>query len=69
MLPETAPDGRLGLRIREVAAAFDVQPETVRQWIITGQLPAARFGKIWFVSPEIVRQRMLGVPLLPERYL
>lgn len=37
------------LTVAEVAALQQVSAKTVRQWIATGQLPAARVGRHWRV--------------------
>ena len=59
---------RMGLRVDEVALAIGVSPETVADWIRTNQLPAAKIGRTWIISPEKLQQ-MLNPPRYPERLL
>jgi excisionase family DNA binding protein len=60
---------RMGLRVDEVALMLGVSPETVADWCRKGELPAAKIGRTWFIPPEIMRQKMLGIPFVPERLL
>ena len=56
-----APD-RL-LTIREVAALLKVHPNTVRNLIKAGTIPAARVGRQWrFVEAELVAWIRSGYP-------
>ena len=35
------------ITIDEVAELFQVNPETVRRWSISGKIPAAKIGDVW----------------------
>jgi excisionase family DNA binding protein len=60
-------ENRAALRVGEVARALGVSEETVAHWIRRGDLPAAKVGRTWLVSPDILRQRLM--PGYPERLL
>lgn len=60
---------RLGLRTDEVALLLGVSTETVVAWCKSGEIPSMRCGRTWLISPDALRARLLGIPLLPERYL
>lgn len=40
------------LRVEEIAKELDFDPGTVRSWITSGKLPAAKFGKEYRVRKE-----------------
>jgi len=62
MKPPVLPlDKRAGLRVAEVAEVLGVRPSTVRDWIARGELPAARLGSLYFISPSAL-ERMLTPP-------
>lgn len=71
MKPVLPFDNRLGLRVHEVAEALGVRPATIRDWIAAGELPAARLGGVWLISPDALRERMTGLPAgwAPGRFL
>ncbi|MGB0844866.1 MAG: helix-turn-helix domain-containing protein [Alphaproteobacteria bacterium] len=50
------------LTVHEVAALLKIKEATVRVWLSSGQLPAAKFGKEWRVAEKdlntFVEERM-----------
>jgi excisionase family DNA binding protein len=55
MKPALPFDNRLGLRVHEMAQAFNVTDATVRDWIARGEVPARRLGGVWFINPDVAR--------------
>jgi excisionase family DNA binding protein len=47
------------LTIAEIAAELKLSPETIRQWIVRGELEGTRAGKSWRILRSDLR-RMLG---------
>ena len=38
------------LQVKDVAKMFRVHPNTIRRWISTGEMPAKKVGKIYFID-------------------
>ncbi|WP_408633186.1 helix-turn-helix domain-containing protein [Mycobacterium hippophais] len=57
--PPPLPDDRY-LDIRESAYYLNVSPYTVRRLIRGGQLPAAKVGQVWRITPRAVRELLAG---------
>ena len=51
---KTETDSRSGtlLKVADVAAALRVHVRTVRRWVRTGQLTAARVGKSYYIRVQ-----------------
>ena len=43
------------LTVQEVPEQLKLHPATVRDYIRTGKIPAAKFGRVWRVSEEDLR--------------
>lgn len=48
------------LTVEQVAEAFHVDRETVRNWLRSGRLPGRHVGRRWYVLADDVRDMMKG---------
>ena len=48
------------LTISEIAAELKLSPETIRQWIVKGELEGTRAGKSWRVRRSDLRRMLTG---------
>ena len=48
------------LTIAEIAAELKLSPKTIRQWIVKGELEAARAGHSWRVRRSDLRRMLAG---------
>ena len=48
------------LTIAEIAAELKLSPETIRQWIVKGELEATRAGHSWRVRRSDLRRMLAG---------
>ena len=40
------------IKLKEIAAMYQVHPETVRRWVKTGKMPATKIGKFYFFPKQ-----------------
>lgn len=53
------------IKLKEIAAQYQVHPETVRRWVKSGKMPATKIGKFYFFSRQNYEPTTVGVIVNP----